>query len=235
VASVPAANRLVAEVPNRPLLRWMVADSNRPVWGAPPGEPISSAGSLKEVQMLSSRARTVGVIMFGTQLMVHMCATGILCSRGLLAQTIFKDIDAAGRTTFADRPAAGLVVPRETLPGQERPRIASGTRADVAEALASNSRMSSMYAADIDFNEATRRLWQARANRQEGVEPRAGEWADNAGAMNQRYQRRQKRLEREVVAAERRSRETSLVRGVLLGHALSGTDAKTDPHKLAQP
>jgi hypothetical protein len=116
-------------------------------------------------------------IMFRSQLMANMCATAILCSSGgLLAQTIFKEIDAAGRTTFTDRPAAGLGVPRETLPDQERgmaspPRIAGGTRTDVAEALASNSRMTSMYAADIDFNEATRRLWQARANRQEGVEP----------------------------------------------------------------
>lgn len=112
------------------------------------------------------------------------------------------------------------------------PRIANGTRSDVAQALFSNSAMTSMYAATIDFNEATRRLRQARQSRQEGMEPWLGEQTDSAGtsAMSKRYQRRQQRLEREVVAAKRRLQQTSLVRSAL---SRSESDGKTDP--LAQP
>ncbi len=194
------------------------------------------------MQILSSRAWTVSVIMLRKHMMAKMCAAAILCSSGgVSSQTIYKQIDATGRTTFTDRPDVISGVPRETFPGQERglgsPPIASGTRADVARALASNSLMSSLYAATIDFNEATRRLRQARDSRQEGIEPRAGEWTDSAGTsvMTKRYQRRQQKLEREVVAAERRSHETSLVRSALLRRALSISDAKTDPLELAQP
>jgi hypothetical protein len=177
--------------------------------------------------------------MFRKRMMTKICAAAILCSGGgVLAQTIYKQIDASGRTIFTDQPAAdGMVVRYETFPREERglvspPRIATGTRSDVAKALFSNSPMSSTYAATIDFNEAGRRLRQARQSLQEGIEPRPGEGTDNAGtsAMDRRYQRRQQRLEREVVAAERRSHETSLVRSALLRR-----DGKTDPVKLAQP
>jgi hypothetical protein len=195
------------------------------------------------VQIPASRADTVGLNRFRRQVIAKVCAAGLLCgSGGALAQTIYKHVDATGGTTFTDRPAAMIGVPRETLPGEERDLgssllIPSSARRDVAHALASNSVMSSMYAATIDFNEATRRLRQARDSRQEGMEPRAGDWADSAGAstMNRRYARRQQKLEREVMAAERRSHETSVVRSALLRHALSGSDAKTDPSKLAQP
>jgi hypothetical protein len=177
--------------------------------------------------------------MFRKHMMSKICAAAILCSGGgVLAQTIYKQIDATGRTIFTDRPAAdGIVVPYATFSSQERgsvspPRTATGTRSDVANALFRNSAMTSTYAATIDFNEARRRLMQARQSRQEGIEPRPGERTDSAGtsAMNKRYQRRQERLEREVVAAERRSHETSLVRSALLR-----SDGKTDPLKLAQP
>jgi hypothetical protein len=172
-------------------------------------------------------------------MMAKICAAAILCSgEGVLAQTIYKQMDAAGRTVFTDRPnTAGIVVLYETFPTQERgpvssPRIVTGTRSDVAKALCTKSAMSSTYAATVDFNEATRRLTQARQSREDGIEPRPGEWTDGMGttAMDKRYQRRQQRLEREVVAAERRSHETSLVRNAFLRR-----DGKTDPVKLALP
>jgi hypothetical protein len=177
--------------------------------------------------------------MLRKHMMATICTAAILCSGGaVLAQTIYKQIDATGRTIFTDQPAAdGMVVRYETFPREERglvspPRIATGTRSDVAKALFSNSPMSSTYAATIAFNEAGRRLRQARQSLQEGIEPRLGEGTDNAGtsAMDRRYQRRQQRLEREVVAAERRSHETSLVRSALLRRG-----GKADPVKLAQP
>jgi hypothetical protein len=176
--------------------------------------------------------------MFRKHMMSMMCAAGILCSgEGALAQTIYKQIDAAGHVMFTDRPAAGMVVPHATLLSHEGgsvspPRRANGVWSDLAKALLSHSAMNSINAATIDFNEATRRLLQARQDRQEGMEPRPGEQADSAGvsAMNRRYQRRQQKLEREVVAAELRSHETELVRS-----ALWRRDGKTDPVKLAQP
>ena len=106
--------------------------------------------------------------MFRRHMLARICAAAIVCSGGeVLAQTIYKQIDAAGHTTFSDRPAAGSVSPYETSRNQEGspvspPRIANGNRSDVASALASNSAMSSIYAVTIDFNEATRRLRQAR-------------------------------------------------------------------------
>jgi len=89
-----------------------------------------------------------------------------------------------------------------------------------------------MHAATIDFNEATRRLTQARESRQQEIESQLREAADSAitSLMNIRYQRRQQRLEREVVAAELRLHETSLARS-----ALSRSDYKPDALKRAQP
>jgi len=177
--------------------------------------------------------------MLRRHIMAEICTAAILCSGGgVLAQTIYKLIDATGRTTFTDRPTAdGIVVPYVPFPSQQRgslspPRIETGMRSDVAKALFSNSAMNSIYAATVDFNEATRRLRQARQSRQEGIEPRPGERADSAGAsaMNTRYQRRQQKLEREVVAAERRSHETALIRSELSRRA-----GNAEPLELAQP
>jgi hypothetical protein len=91
--------------------------------------------------------------------------------------------------------------------------------------------MRSTYAATVDFNEAGRRLRQARQSLQQGIEPRPGERIDSAGtsAMDRRYQRRQQRLERDVMAAERRSRETSLALSALMGR-----DGNVDPVRLAR-
>ena len=141
----------------------------------------------------------------------------------VLAQTIYRQIDATGRATFTDRPTADAVlVPYEAFPHQERapaslPRIANGLWLDVARALSRNGAMSSIHAAKIDFKEATRRLQQARESRHDGKEPRSGERNASAGttAMDQRYQRRQQRLEHAVLAAERRTGETLLALSTL--------------------
>jgi hypothetical protein len=173
------------------------------------------------------------VIMLRGHVTAKICAAAVLCSGGgVLAQTIYKQIDATGRTIFTDRPNAdNIAVPYVTFSSQQRgslspPRIETGAWADVANALSSNSAMTSIYAATVDFNEATRRLRQALQSRQEGREPRPGERADSAAAsaMNKRYQRRQQKLECEVVAAELRSHETALIRSTLLKR-----DAGIDP------
>ena len=172
-------------------------------------------------------------------MMSEICMAAILCSSdSVFAQTIFKQVDAAGRTTFTDRPAAELItVPDLSLSGPERdsvspPRIASHARSDVEQALLRHSPMTSMRAATVDFNEATRRLTQARQSRRDGIEAQPGERADVAGttAMDQRYQRRQRRLERAVGIAELRSHQTALIRS-----ALVELDAKIDPPRLAPP
>ena len=172
-------------------------------------------------------------------MMSNICIAAILCSGdSVLAQTIFKQVDAAGHTTFTDRPPAeGIAVPYLSLPGPERDwvpplRIAIQARSDVEQALFRHSPMTSMHAATIDFNEATRRLTQARQSRRDGIEAQPGERADVAGtsAMHKRYQRRQRRLERAVVVAELRSHRTALIRSALLE-----LDAKIDPPRLAPP
>lgn len=152
----------------------------------------------------------------------RICAAAILCvAAGASAQSIHKQVDSDGRITYTDRP--------ETTP---LPRAATVSDSDVVSALARHAAMTSMSAAIVDFNEATRRLVRARQSRQEGLEPRFGENTDAAGVrmMNERYQRDRQRLEREVVAAQRRSNETSLARSALLR-----IDARTYPLKLAQP
>jgi hypothetical protein len=153
----------------------------------------------------------------------RICAAAFLCAAaGVSSQTIYKQVDAAGRITFTDRP--------DTTPSPS-PRTASAAALDVAKALASDTAMTSLYAATIDFNEAVRRLRRARQSRQEGVERRPGEWTDSAGTtVDQRYQRRQQKLEREVVAAELRSHETALIRSELSRRA-----GNAEPLELAQP
>jgi hypothetical protein len=181
---------------------------------------------------------TASVVMCPKHLFSKICAAAILCSGGgVSAQTIYKLMDANGHTTFTNRPAEGIVVPYGKSLMQESDsappsRVSNGTRPDLAKALVSNSPMTSLYAATIDFSEATRRLRQARQSLQEGIQSRPREQTDGGGtgAINKRYMRRQQRLEREVVAAERRAHETSLVRSALWRRV-----GGTDPLILAQP
>jgi hypothetical protein len=81
---------------------------------------------------------------------------------------------------------------------------------DVANALASNTAMSSRHAATIDANEAARRLRQAQLEREQGAERLPGEQAygTDASVVNQRYWQRQEELRRVVVQAQRRLDET---------------------------
>lgn len=190
------------------------------------------------MQTILDRAGTNRVIVLHKHMISKICAAVLLCSGGgAWAQAIYKQIDATGRTTFTDRPeSARVVVSYEIFPSEERgsvspPRIATGTRSDVEQALFMHTAMRSTYAATVDLNEAARRLRQARQSLEDGIQPRPGERVDSAGtsAMDRRYQRRQQKLEREVVAAVRRSHETSLVQSALVKR-----DGKADPVRLAR-
>jgi hypothetical protein len=171
-------------------------------------------------------------------MMVAMCVAAILCSgQGVLAQTIFKQINAAGHTVAGDRPAVGAPVgsyptnPNQNRDSSLRSPIAHGTAPDMAKPFSSSSAKILIDAATIDFNEATRRLKLARRNRQAGMELWPGERAESArvSALAKRYQRRQRKLEQEVVAAELRANETALIRSDLLERF-----TKLDRPKLTQ-
>jgi hypothetical protein len=187
------------------------------------GALISQRTFVRKPTHILLTSKDCDVIMIHEQVMAKMCAAAIAigcCGASVSAQTIYKQIDAAGRTTYTDRPAADSVVTTSPYPKRgpaSPPRIAKRTRSDVSKALFSSSAVTSIYAATVDFNEATRRSGQARQSRQEGIEPQLGERTGNAGtsAMSARYQRRQRKLEREVVVAELRMHETSLVRSAL--------------------
>ena len=191
------------------------------------------------MQITFNSTGSARVIMSRKHMIARICSAAIFCGgEEALAQTIYKQIDANGHTIFTDQAATdGIVVPYATSSGRQRdsispPPIVTGTRPDVADALFRNGAMSSVYAATVDFNEAGRRLRQARQSQQEGMEARPGEATDRPGttALDRRYQRRQRRLEGEVAAAERRSYVTSVVWNAFLRR-----DGKTDPLKLAQP
>lgn len=129
------------------------------------------------------------------------CAMALLhAAAGAPAQTVYRQVDAAGRITYTDRPDA-------TPP----PRAVTVPALDVASALAGNSPMSSRHAALIDANEAARRLRQAQREREQGAERLPGEQARgaDASAANHRYAQRQEQLLREVEQAQRRLSETS--------------------------
>jgi len=134
----------------------------------------------------------------------RICAAVLLCAApGALAQTVYRQVDAAGHTTFTDRPG-----PEPSLLAAAGP--AADTAVDVASALASDSAMFSRRAARIDAVEAARRLRQAQLEREQGAQPLPGEQAQGAGAglVNDRYRQRQEKLRRAVEHAQRRLNET---------------------------
>jgi hypothetical protein len=112
------------------------------------------------------------------------------------AQAVYKHVDAAGRTIYADQPDA--VPPHRTT---------SISALDVSNALASNTAISSRTAATIDGNEAARRLDKAQLERMQGAEPLPGEQDRTAGTnvVKHRYWQRQEKLRRMVEEAQRRS------------------------------
>lgn len=131
----------------------------------------------------------------------RICAAAFLCAAaGVSAQTVYKQVDAAGNVTFTDRPGTTL-----------SPQTAAALASDVTNASAGISAISSRRAAIIDANEAARRLGQAQLKRKQGMAPLPGEQvqASGASAVNHRYWRRQEQLRGLVEQAQRRSSETS--------------------------
>ena len=134
----------------------------------------------------------------------RICAAAFLCAAAdVPAQTIYKQVDDAGRVTYTDRPDM-------TSTPSPSPPTATVSALDVASALATNTAIFSRGAALIDANEAARRLRQARQDRGQGAERLPGEKAQgaDANAANHRYSQRQEDLRRMVEQALRRSSET---------------------------
>jgi len=145
---------------------------------------------------------------------LRICAAALLCvAAGVPAQTIYRQVDAAGHITYSDRPgdAAGAVTPHERTGRTPSPRTETASALDVASALATNTAISSRHAAVVDASEAARRLRQAQLERRQGAERLSGEQGHSTGAVvvNHRFQRRQEELRRVVEQAQRRSIETS--------------------------
>ena len=149
----------------------------------------------------------------------RLCAAAILCvTAGVSAQSVHREVDVGGNVTFTDRP--------EMTPS---PRGSTASGSDLVGALAENRPMTSQSAAMIDFNEANRRLVRAQQGRLE--HPPSDKADDNSvRIMNERFLRGPRESEREIVAAQRRSTQTSLVRGALAKSA----DATVTP-KPPQP
>ena len=129
-----------------------------------------------------------------------ICAAAFLCAApGVSAQTVNKQVEAAERTLFTDRP--------DTRPST---RTAGISALEVAQALASNSAISTPHPAIIDANEAARNFRQAQLQRKHGVRLLPEEWAQSADAivMNDRYWLRQGNLQQLAELAQRSSSDT---------------------------
>ena len=116
-----------------------------------------------------------------------ICAAALLCAAaGVSAQTVHKQVDAAGRITYSDQ--------------SDTPRKARPTY----------SAMSARHAATVDANEAARRLAQARLQRAQGAQPLPRELARGADAnvVNHSYWQRQEKLRTVVEQAQLRYNET---------------------------
>jgi hypothetical protein len=129
-----------------------------------------------------------------------LCGLALLCAAaGAPAQTIYKQVDSAGRVTFTDRPDSSLPSQAMTGAAPEAPR-----------APASITPMTAQRSAAINANEAGRRLAQAQLMRSEGADLARGDWTHSASTAvpNQRYWQRQERLRVLVEQAQRRATET---------------------------
>jgi hypothetical protein len=127
-----------------------------------------------------------------------ICLAVFLCAATeVFAQPVYKHVDAAGRTIYANQ-SDTLAPPLRT---------ATISALDVSNALASNTAISSRIAATIDGNEATRRLEKAQLERTQGTEPLPGEQDRSAGTgvVKHRYWQRQEKLRRAVEQAQLRS------------------------------
>lgn len=128
-------------------------------------------------------------------------ALALLCAAaGTPAQTtIYKQVDAAGRVTFTDRPDSSLPAQSMTGAALEAPRAPGGVIL-----------MTSRRSAAIDANEAARRLAQAQLMRSEGADPLAGERTPGTGVPNERYWQRQEKLRVLVEHAQQRANEARM-------------------------
>jgi len=130
-----------------------------------------------------------------------LCALALLCAAtGAPAQTIYKQVDLAGKVTFTDRPDINL-------PAQA---MTSAARGMTSPPPARVGLMTARRSASIDVNEAGLRLAQAQLKRSGGAELLPGDWTHGAsdGVPNQRYWQRQDRLRVQVEQAQQRSNET---------------------------
>src|SRR5688572_12083969 len=98
----------------------------------------------------------------------------LLCAAmGAPAQTtIYKQVDAAGRVMFTDRPDPSL--PAQSAAG---PAPMAGAMPESPKPAARAGLLTAQRSALIDANEAARRLAQAQLMRSEGAEPLPGEQA----------------------------------------------------------
>lgn len=120
----------------------------------------------------------------------RICAAALLCAAaGVPAQTVHKQVDAAGRITYSDQ-SDTTPSPRKTQPQY--------------------SVMSARQAATVDANEAARRLAQARLQREHGAQPLPRELArgTDANVVNHSYWQRQEKLRYAVELAQLRYNET---------------------------
>jgi hypothetical protein len=120
----------------------------------------------------------------------RICAAALLCAAaGVSAQTVHKQVDAAGRITYSDQ---------------------SDTRPSPRKARPAYSIMSARHAATVDANEAARRLAQARLQRAQGTQPLPRELArgTDANVVNHSYWQRQEKLRTVVEQAQLRYNET---------------------------
>jgi hypothetical protein len=153
------------------------------------------------------------------------------------AQALHTTIDRTGHLTVTNIPGVASIpdvptTPRvmvsfnrrsdageeRPLPGEEleapaapRPARTTGSHADVANALARNTAMTSPRSYSIDASEAARRLSQARQERARGAALLPGEHAvaPERGTGNNRYQWRLQKLDNRVEQAELRFSRTN--------------------------
>jgi len=114
-----------------------------------------------------------------------LCAMALLCAAAATsADTIYKQVDPDGRTTYSDQPDPAATPARSTSARKAR-------------------------SAAINAKEAARRLDKAQLQREQGSQPLPGELAKGgAGAVNHRYWQRQEKMRRVVEDAQRRANET---------------------------
>lgn len=117
----------------------------------------------------------------------RVCAAALMFSAvGVSAQEIQKLVDADGKVTYTNVPDASVAQPVR------------------------KAGMSARRAALVDDSESSRRLVDARLQREQGSGPQPGEHSGGAGIgpLNDRYWKRQELLRRDVELALARSNET---------------------------